>query len=259
MCQKNDEEIKWEVIIVDNGENEGLKRICELSQKKNYRVPFTIVKESRKGLSYARQKGITTAKFDVLCFVDDDNWVDQNWIHNLFRLMEKYPEIGACGGVSEPVFEVAPPVWFERFKASYAVGEQGQSFGEVDFNRDFLWGAGLAIRKKALDDLYNNGFQQLLIGRKGRELNSGEDSEICFALKLSEWCLWYSPSLKLKHYISQKRLNWQYLRKLHFGFGSSKGILRIYTNVLSSSYSEKIVVEKKMFGLMHSFLLFESY
>ena len=224
--------IKWEVVVVDNGKNEDLRKLCDSIWTNCVNGPLIIVEEKRTGLSFARQCGIVVSRYNILCFIDDDNWVDENWIQTVYWLMKKYPEIGACGGSSEPVFGAPPPDWFDRFKTSYAVGTQGSNCGEVEWKRNFLWGAGLIIRKKALLDLVNHGFKPWLTGRYGEKLMSGEDSELCFALRLAKWTLWYCPNLKLKHFIPKKRLSWQYLRRLHFGFGASAAILHIYTETL---------------------------
>ena len=198
------------------GKHDNLQTLCDSIWINCVEGSLIIVKEKRTGLSFARQCGIITSQYNMLCFIDDDNWVNKNWIQTAYLLMKTYPEIGACGGSSEPVFEIPPPFWFDWFETSYAVGTQGETCGEVDWRRNFLWGAGLIVRKKALLDLNSNGFKPWLKGRQGEQLMSGEDSELCFALRLAKWTLWYCPDLRLKHYIPKKRLNWQYLRRLHF-------------------------------------------
>ena len=64
------------------------------------------------------------------------------------------------------------------------------------------------------------------------ELMSGEYSELCLALRLAKWTLWYCPNLKLKHLYERNYLSWQYLRRLHFGFGASAAIFHIDTETL---------------------------
>jgi hypothetical protein len=48
----------------------------------------------------------------------------------------------------------------------------------------------------------------------------GEDTEICFALLMAGWRLWYAPELKYDHYMPCGRLTWNYLRRMYRGFGS---------------------------------------
>ncbi|MGH7265987.1 MAG: hypothetical protein ACREMB_14255, partial [Candidatus Rokuibacteriota bacterium] len=52
-------------------------------------------------------------------------------------------------------------------------------------------------------------------------INSGGDAEICFALRLAGWRLWFEPRMRLRHFIQTHRLDWWYLRRLFRGVGAS--------------------------------------
>jgi len=223
----------WEVIVIDNASTDGTAKLAETLWPENPPAPLTIVSEPRLGLSFARQRGFDEARYSVVSFVDDDNWVAPDWVEKVSKAMVDHPEVGACGGDSEPVFESAPPWWFDLFKTSYAIGRQGKISSDVSDTRGYLWGAGLTFRKDAWRSLCEIGYQPLLVGRKGSALSSGEDSELCFAIMCSGWRLRYESDLRLKHFIPENRLNWKYLRKLHRGFGSSQLILDIYKHALN--------------------------
>jgi cellulose synthase/poly-beta-1,6-N-acetylglucosamine synthase-like glycosyltransferase len=80
----------------------------------------------------------------------------------------------------------------------------------------------MIIRKAALQELMNDGFRPMVIGARGEKvLMRGEDYEICLALRLRGWRLWYEPRLQLKHYMPAERLKWGYLRGLLRGVGAS--------------------------------------
>jgi hypothetical protein len=160
--------------------------------------------------------------------VDDDNWLEATWVRVAAELMEKDSNLGACGGQSGEVCEVAPPGWFNAHKASYAVGQQAPKAGDVTGTRGFLWGAGLTVRREALAQLFDRGFFCVLEDRNRHTLSSGGDSELCLALCLAGWRLHYEPALRLKHFIPAGRLKWNYLRRLHRGFGRSKPVLESY-------------------------------
>jgi glycosyltransferase involved in cell wall biosynthesis len=184
-------------------------------------APLRVVYEPRLGLSQARRRGISEAEYEVVSFVDDDNWVCSEWVQIVSEIMTSHTEIGACGGDSEAVCETAPPWWFENVKGCYAVGQQGAEMGDITETRGFLWGAGLSVRKSAIQRLVNNGFRSLLSDRRGKLLSSGGDQELCIALRSSGWRLWYDPRLRLQHFIPANRLEWGYLRRLMRGFGAS--------------------------------------
>src|SRR5689334_8418509 len=134
----------WEVIVVDNcstdGTGEAASRIWA-----SRAVPLRVVKEERPGLSHARRRGFDEARYGIISYVDDDNWLESSWVRVAAELMEKHSNIGACGGQSEAVCEVPAPAWFNGLEGSYAVGHQAPKAGDVAWMRGFLWGAGLTV------------------------------------------------------------------------------------------------------------------
>ena len=90
-------------------------------------------------------------------------------------------------------------------------------------------GAGMTIRKWAWDQLAANGFRCQLPCRQGARLSAGGDTELCFALRLAGWKLWYDPQIRIRHFVPISRLNWHYLRRLQRGFGASSVGFDAYT------------------------------
>jgi cellulose synthase/poly-beta-1,6-N-acetylglucosamine synthase-like glycosyltransferase len=180
-------------------------------------------------------RGFLESRYDAVSFVDDDNWMAPNWVRLVAEILATRPEVGALGGLSEPVCERPPPPWFEHFPTLYAVGAQGERAGDVTESRGQLWGAGLTIRRSAWAGLERAGFRPSLLGRRGRALSAGEDSELCLALRLAGWRLWYDPRLRLCHYLPASRLDWRYLRRLHRGSGAATVALDPYHAALRTN------------------------
>jgi glycosyltransferase involved in cell wall biosynthesis len=221
--------ILWEVLLVDNNSTDATKKAAVTEwNRSNPPVPLRVVHESQRGLSHARRAGLAVAKYDLICFIDDDNWVCPEWVQTCIEIMSSRPEFGMCGGPSVAAFEATPPFWFEKFKMSFGVGPQSSQVGDVTGKGIFLRGAGLVLRKAAYERLFAAGFRQLLVGREGTALSSGEDTELCMALSLAGWRTWYDDRLSLQHYMPAGRLQWSYLRRLHRGFGAAKVALRPY-------------------------------
>ncbi len=214
--------LAWEVVLVDNASTDGTLRAAMDAWPGEAQAPLRVVHEPRLGLSHAHLRGFAEASGELVTWVEDDNWIAPDWLEVVSAVMEEHPEVGACGGFNEPVCEVAPPAWFEGLQSAYAAGPQGPSSGDVTDTRGFLWGAGLTVRKAAWDHLVAHGFRPLLVDRRGSaNSNSGGDSEICFALRLSGWRLWFEPRLRLRHFLLAHRLDWRYLRRLFRGVGAS--------------------------------------
>jgi len=227
-------DIPWELIIVDNASTDGTSEIAAEILSPGIKKIAKIIIENTLGLRNARLRGIAESKYDYISFIDDDNWIHPDWITVVFQVMSEHPEIGACGGIGYPSTESTPPVWFDQYKACYAVGPQGESTGYVSDSRGYLWGAGLSIRRSAWEEIISHGFSFTLSGRHGANLSSGEDSEICYALRYYGWLLWYDERLSYYHYLPPFRLTWNYLKKLHRGFGASFIVLGPYREFFNS-------------------------
>jgi len=233
-CQQVPPAIPWEVVVVDNASTDDTSSIALAAWPKSLSVPLRVVHEPRLGAAPARSRGLTEAAYEFVSVVDDDNWVCTDWIATVAEVMSQHPEVGVCGSLSRAVCEGPVPLWFDQFNSAYAIGAWGEEPGDVTQKRAALWSAGLTIRKTAWEQLQQKGFQPLLAGRKKKDLTCGDDSEICYALRLSGWRWWYEPRLRFQHYLPASRLNWQYLRRLHRGFGASSIVLDLYAEALKS-------------------------
>jgi glycosyltransferase involved in cell wall biosynthesis len=207
----------YEVLIIDNASTD---QTCNVAKEtlKDSSVPFRIIHEPKLGLMHARHTAFREAKYSIISFIDDDNWIAPDWVNIAWEVMERNPTIGVCGSLNTAVCEGDPPVWFDEFKEHYAIGHQGEP-GDITESRGYVFGAGMTVRVEAWQKILRKGFTSFLVGRKGAELSAGEDSEMCFALRQDGWRIWYEPTLTLQHFIPANRLNWKYMRGLFKGFG----------------------------------------
>jgi glycosyltransferase involved in cell wall biosynthesis len=218
----------WEVIVVDNASPDETAKVAVKSWPSECAVPLRVVFEPTRGLTHARLRGLAEARYEIVCFVDHDNRVSPDWIETVSALMAEHGEVGACGGQTEADSDEMLPRWFEQFQSYYAVGPQGDTAGDITETRGYLWGAGLCLRMRAWQMLYEKEFSFTLNDRRGQELSAGGDAELCYALRLTGWRLWYEPRLKLTHFMTSERLNWAYLRRVSRGFGAATTGLDAY-------------------------------
>jgi glycosyltransferase involved in cell wall biosynthesis len=239
----------WEVVVVDNASTDDTAGVAQNLWTRPD-VPLRVVAEPQPGLSHARICGVRAAKYGIISFVDDDNRVCADWLQNVVEIFSQDSNIGIAGGPSEAAFENAPPPWFESIKGNYAVGAQHSATGDVtEAPGTLLWGAGLNIRKAAIEALFDNGFQFFLSGRSGNKPLAGEDSEICFALRAGGWKFWYDERLLLKHSIPASRLTWSYACKLMRGMGNASALFNIYLIALGKHpFGPEVPSFKKNWG-----------
>jgi len=224
--------ILWEVILVDNASTDETEQVAREVWNKNPVTNLKIVKEKKPGLMNARAKGLAYAVYDVVSFIDDDNWVEPLWVQKMVEIFSLNEKIGACGGKSEAVFEKNKPDWFDKYQNAFAVGTQGEQSGIIDDKKGFLWGAGLSFRNSIWQDLQRRGFKNLTLGREGENINAGEDTELCYVIRLLGYHLYYREDLVLKHFMPDNRMNIDYLAKMCEGFGKSSARLNSYRVLL---------------------------
>ncbi len=232
--QKNTEGIDWEVILVDNKSTDDTSKIAKETWDKNPIVPLTLLWEERVGLIYARKTSILAAKYDTLCIVDDDNWMEEHWIKKVSRYFED-SEIGIVGCAGEGEFESPTPWWFNENQNAFAIGKLYDG-DFVDVTPDSLVpGAGMCIRKNVYDFLFSLDWQPLLQGRVGSKQSAGDDSELCYIARLLGFKIFYSNQLKFKHFTADTRISWERLCNMTQGFGESD----VFTLPYKILYTEK--------------------
>ena len=219
--------IPWELLIIDNASTDETAEVAR-SCWRNAPAPLRVVNESRLGVRYARERGLNEAKYTVLGFVDDDNWVAPDWVRTAYEIISSDSRLAAVGSVREPVCELPPPSWFQNFHSLYAVLTE-RDLEHISQEPTWLPTAGLCIRKAAWKELVQNGFHFLLSGSVGMKPGGGEDTELTRALHLSGWKLRIDTRLRLQHFMPGQRLRWKYLRRLRRSYGASHVPLDAYS------------------------------
>jgi glycosyltransferase involved in cell wall biosynthesis len=256
--------VLWEVIVVNNNSADRTSAVAqeEWSQY-SLSVPFAIIDEKRPGLSFAREAGIQQAKFDLIVFCDDDNWLEDDYIQSAYDIMSSDKQIGILGGLNTAIADIELPFWFKDFEHAYACGPQAATDGEVH-DRVYITGAGMVIQKKIFYILKKLNFQSQLLDRKGEELTSGGDTEISFVTAILGYKLFYSSKLRLYHYMDAKRLEWSYLLKLVKGHTHSYYKLLFYLNIYKKkeynrSWLKEFLEKSKMFLKRDGILMIYHY
>lgn len=197
-----------EVILVDNASTDESAALAQREWSAcNSDLAFRIVQELRPGLTHARERGFREANYEYIILCDDDNWLSPHYVRHAFAIMEAHPQIGILGGLGVFAFETMPPSWFSSFNL-YAGGAQAAQSGAVADH--LVYGAGAVLRRSAYEKLLRYGFEPLLTDRLGYQLSSGGDHELCYALALAGYQVWYDERLLFHHFITSGRLTQRY-------------------------------------------------
>lgn len=241
-------EIPWEIIFIDNNSSDNSSEIATasweaLSEKLD--VPFISLSETIPGKYYALNKGLRNAKFSYFIIVDDDNWLNPNYVAQAFKSIDGRPEIGAIGSRTEAAFEADNPrdqVWLNKKPERFAIGEQG-SDGDVTY-RKHLWGAGLVSRTELYLRIYDK-YPSFLIDYSTKNILVVEDTEYCLRLILRGFRLYYASELKLFHFVPNERLTKEYWTKLNSNIDRSFEVIDVYymaVKVYSDKYKNPLLL-----------------
>lgn len=207
--QKVPSDLKWEVILVDNVSSDDTAKIAAESAMAFPDLTLRIVREETPGLVYARLRGIKTANFEVVIFCDDDNHLASGYLANAYSILKAQPQVAIVGGWCRPKFDAYPGKWIEGNYAALGTEQEPRSEGYVDW----VFGAGMVVRKSLFSEFEKRKIDFFLTGRKGKKQTSGDDAEICQLCRFVGYRIYYSPSLVLDHKISQHRLSrWDFIR-----------------------------------------------
>ena len=84
-----------EIIIVDDGSNDGCEKICDDYLKIDNRI--IVSHQVNQGVSVARNKGLSMISGEYIGFVDSDDWIEEDMIEYLFSNLIKYDvDISIC-------------------------------------------------------------------------------------------------------------------------------------------------------------------
>ncbi len=212
------------VLVVDNNSTDDTARVVADFSKKLPGLHY--VMETVQGQIHARRRGVAETRTEWLAFVDDDNSLAPDWLEEAGNFASRHAQCGVFAGKNLIIWEVEPPALVRDCAYAYAAldlgGEELLLEGET---RWVLRGAGLVCRKKALLEA---GWLDWMVctGRKGSGgTSSGDDTEIVMRIARAGYELFYVPGLKLEHHIAAKRLNVDYLCRLHHGFGVADPLL----------------------------------
>ena len=85
-----------EIILVNDGSTDNSYNICKKFEEIDNRI--VLVNKENGGLSDARNAGIEKAKGNYICFIDSDDYIDNEFIEMLYKaIKENDVDISQCG------------------------------------------------------------------------------------------------------------------------------------------------------------------
>lgn len=211
----------YEVIIVDNNSNDGTGDICQSFIDDSKKINIKYYVEKNQGLSYARNTGIAKAGGNIIAFIDDDAFVNHNYVEEVIQFFKGNPDISAIGGRIYPEYEKGEPSWMTKYLwplvAALDNGDKIKPFK----SRKFPLGANMAFRVEVFKKYGNFN---VALGRRGTVLEAGEEKDLFFRMRKNGEKIYYVPSVQVKHIIPEKRTKLDYIKKQAIGVGRSEKV-----------------------------------
>lgn len=250
--------LKWEVILIDNNSTDNTSNYASHYFESLISImSYRILNENRIGLAYARERGVAEASYDYLIFCDDDNWLCNTYVQEVYNYFEKLPKnVGVIGGIGEAVFEKKSL----NGKGIYAgaTGTQSDFEGEI-LEVKGVYGAGMAIKREIFYKINRLSLIFLLSDRVGKKMSCGGDTEICMLSIILGYKIHYYSSLKFYHFMPNYRLTLEHCLEATMGVARSKFYLVLYNIIIKSSRAKTILYFFPFVELYNSILLiFES-
>ncbi len=244
---------EFEIVVVDNNSTDNTKVIVQKFIEENPLLDVRYVFEERQGLSYARNRGIQEAKYEVITFVDDDAEVEKDFLKNLKTYFESDEKVMAVGGKVEPVFASGKePAWLSPYLWGLVTKiDYGNKVKPFPANK-YPVGCNMSFRREVFQKF---GKFDTELGRIGRVGLASEEKDLFRRLKSGGAKIMYLPDITVHHHIDDYRLEKSYIIKLCYGIGISERIRTRKINVIE--YFKKFI--EYIFKLLASFLIAAGY
>lgn len=212
----------YEIILVNNMSTDNTEAECNRFESDYPEVDFRYFFETNQGLSFARNRGIKESRGGTLLFLDDDSYIQPNYLSNLQRQLDVYPEADAFGGKIDPIFESGEtPKWLSKWNYSWVSAiDMGDKVCRFE-GKAFPIGANMGIRKAMLEKTGNFNTQ---LGRSKKNLMGGEEKDLFERIRQQSGNIYYFPDVLVHHVIPPTRTTKDYVKRLGEGVGQSERI-----------------------------------
>jgi glycosyltransferase involved in cell wall biosynthesis len=220
---------EWELLVIDNASTEPVETWADTSWHPHARH----VREMTLGIAWARIRGISEARAELLLFVDDDNVLSSDYLAQAKAIAAEHPELGAWSGNVQLEFEQPPPEWTKPYWPLLAAREvltDAQGRSTVHDVKITPVGAGMCFRREVglfYRDQWLKSPIRKFFGARGQSCTLGEDTDLALTACDMGMETGLFARLKLTHLMPPNRLTQEYLLRLYRGVGTSSFLMQL--------------------------------
>ncbi|RME94461.1 MAG: glycosyltransferase family 2 protein [Bacteroidetes bacterium] len=205
----------YEILIVDNNSSDATAVITKAFIANHPELDARYIFEGQQGLSYARNRGLAEAKYDIITYIDDDAYAKPDFLQAIHDFLLAHPEIVGVGGKVIPRYEAEEPAWMNPFlyglvsKVDY--GDRIKKFPRGRYPI----GCNMTYRKAILQQV--GGFNNALKWR-------ADDKFINRQVQTISTEVYYLPQATVEHTIDAARTTDTGFRNVATKFGASESV-----------------------------------
>ncbi len=213
---------QYEIVLIDNNSTDNTAAECSRFHNDYPLVDYLYVKETQQGLSFARNRGFVDSKGDCIVFLDDDAFVENDYLKNLSECLQAYPNMQAFGGRIYPLYETGKePTWMSpRLIPLVSAIDKGDEVVPFE-GKSYPIGANMGFRRQCLEQI---GLFNTALGRSKKNLMGGEEKDIFNRIKQASMSVLYLPNVQVHHVIPEFRTTIDFVKKMGEGIGMSEKI-----------------------------------
>lgn len=204
------------VVVIDHNDELLARARVEFAGAK------VVANAGRRGLSGARNTGITHMTSRLVAFLDDDACAAPDWLETLARAFHDEHVIGAGGWIA-PRWEGVEPRWLAP-ELFWIVGCSYQGLPPDGAPLRNPIGANMAFRREVFAE--TGGFDEG-IGRVHDRPVGDEETQLGIEAR-ARWPrarILHVPAARVEHSVPAQRATWRYLRSRCWHEGRSKALL----------------------------------
>ena len=186
--------INFEVILVDNGSNDGS---ADAAESLTLSYPLRILRNRENtGFCAANNQGIAVARGEWIALLNNDAEAEPDWLSEMLRVAVDDPRVGmvACKIVvfdnPRRIDKVGHLIWPDGQNRGRGTGELDH--GQYDRIEEVLWPDGCAA-------LYRRSMLQQIGGFDEDLFAYGDDAELGLRARLAGWGCIYTPHAVVRH------------------------------------------------------------
>jgi glycosyltransferase involved in cell wall biosynthesis len=215
LCNQTMPREDYEILVVNNDPEVDLEPVMQPLRERFFGAApdrLRLVVCPPRGLSFARNAGLSEARGRVCSFIDDDAIAQPEMLAHVAAAFESNPDIGVVGGKillknPDPLPSWWRPEWrvyWSHFEPSYAVLTRIENWWE------WPWGANWSARRGLL---LNVGGFRTQYGRRGNDFGGGEEVSLSSLARQVGMQVAIEPAAVVVHDVDPARFSLRHVRR----------------------------------------------